>query len=74
MRTAERWVYPWRCERCKRRGQITLDAHAGAWEGTEAILAAHRARAPRCGGDRGTVRLLMPKRPARRRGLTGAST
>jgi hypothetical protein len=54
-------VYPWKCGRCGRRGQLTMPADIDAWGGAEAVMTAHRLRAPRCRGDMGTVRVLRPR-------------
>jgi len=62
---ARQLIQPWTCDRCGRRGTLRLPAHVGAWEAIEAILAAHRGRAPRCRGDAGTVRILKPRKVRR---------
>ena len=47
----------WRCDRCGKRGVVTLPTRIDGWAGATAVLEAHRTRAPRCRGDVSTVRV-----------------
>jgi hypothetical protein len=51
--------FGWSCDKCRKRGSIALPADIDAWGGSEATIAAHRVKSPRCTGDAGTVRVTI---------------
>lgn len=58
--------FGWSCARCRRRGSLALPGDIDAWGGSQAVLEAHRVRAPRCRGDAGTVRVTLSRAEAQK--------
>lgn len=56
-KSAKVFSWHWRCDRCWTYGVVTLPVHIDGWSGAQAVLEAHRARAPRCRGGVRTVRV-----------------
>jgi hypothetical protein len=41
-------LQPWRCEKCKVRGDVEMPAGTGHWDGYRRVSDAHRIASPSC--------------------------
>lgn len=54
---------PWECVKCKHAGVVVMPAGIDVLSGAQAVLSAHRKRAPKCDGGIWDLRVLNPPKP-----------